>query len=236
MMLAKLKKLLMSENQSTRIDQAIVEKYISHPENPFLVSFPRTGSHWLRMLMELYYKRPTLVRAFYYPDNSDYLLVHTHDMQLSVERSNVIYLYRDPVPTVYSQMSFDNEDTHDQTRIAYWGDVYGKHLYKWLVTETFTTQKTVVTYEKMVSDMDSVFQAITAHLGGEYDAVKLKEVMAIVTKEEVKRKTEAHDERVVRLADGYQQTGKEFKEKYSDLVWQSVLKDRPELKQFFANL
>ena len=31
---------------------------------PFLVSFPRTGSHWLRMLMELYFDKPSLTRSF----------------------------------------------------------------------------------------------------------------------------------------------------------------------------
>ena len=86
------------------VDAESIRKFEDNPDNPYLVSFPRTGSHWLRMVMERYFGRPSLVRVFYYPERNDFLTLHTHDLELDVQRRNVIYLYRDPVETVFSQM------------------------------------------------------------------------------------------------------------------------------------
>ena len=80
------------------VDKLFLAKVLSDPDFPFLISFPRTGSHWLRMLMELYFEQPSLVRVFYYKDNDNYLCYHHHDEDLKlVDKKNVIYLYRDPV-------------------------------------------------------------------------------------------------------------------------------------------
>ena len=113
-------------------DRATIETFIRGPHNSFLVSFPRTGSHWLRMLMELYFGQPSLVRVFYYPERKDYLTLHTHDLELDEEYSSVIYLYRDAVDTIYSQLRYHQEDINSHERIAYWSDLYGRHLDKWL--------------------------------------------------------------------------------------------------------
>ena len=130
----KFKKLILSNpprNKSIAINNnKIIEKFSANHQNTFLVSFPRTGSHWLRMMMELYFERPSLVRIFYYPERKAYLTLHTHDLNLDVERSNVIYLYRDPVDTIYSQLQYHKEDIYDQERIAFWSDFYGRHLDK----------------------------------------------------------------------------------------------------------
>ena len=91
----------------------VLEAFTSNPESTFLVSFPRTGSHWLRLLMELYFERPSLVRVFYYPERTDYLTYHTHDLSLDVQHPRVIYLYREPVATIYSQMQYHGEDLAD---------------------------------------------------------------------------------------------------------------------------
>ena len=146
-------------------DQPILEEFISNPDNTFLVSFSRTGSHWLRMLMELYFERPSLVRVFYYPDRRDYLTLHTHDMDLEVERRRVIYLYREPVSTIYSQLNYYKENINDHQRIAHWADLYGRHLNKWLHTENFTVQKTILRYEGLVQDMSAEFAKLTEHFG-----------------------------------------------------------------------
>ena len=87
-------------------DKQVIEHFISSPASTLMVSFPRTGSHWLRMLMELYFERPTLKLVFYYPEVTDYLAYHTHDLSLDMEHPTVLYLYRNPVDTVYSQLSF----------------------------------------------------------------------------------------------------------------------------------
>lgn len=216
-------------------NQQIIEQFLNDSTNPLLVSFPRTGSHWLRMVMELYFKRPSLVRIFYYPDNINYLALHTHDIDLSVERENVIYLYRDPVDTIYSQMNYYKEDIHDKERIAYWTDLYGRHLDKWLHNETFTLKKTVLTYEGMKENMEREFRKITDHFGEQLDRNKLAKAVARITKEEVKKKTE-HDPQVVQLEYDYAAMRNDFKKKYSSFVWDIIFANREYLNQYFRQL
>jgi hypothetical protein len=217
---------------SLRVDQQIVERFESVSDNPFLVSFPRTGSHWLRMMLELYFQRPTLVRAFYFPESQDFLLRHHHDMDLHVERRNVIYLYREPVATIYSQLRYENEPLDAADRIAYWTDLYGRHLDKWLVQENFTTKKTVVTYEGLMSNLATEFAYVTAHFGRKVDSEHLHEVAAQVTKNEVKSKT-VHDEKVVTMGERYEISREAFREQQASYVWACLFKDREHLQQYF---
>ena len=116
-----------------------IARFDQEEKNTYLVSFPRTGSHWLRIIMELYYERPLLTRTFHFPNRRDYLLLHTHDMCLQIVRNDVIYLYRHPVDTIYSQLRYYQEPAHERLRILHWTQRYACHLAKWLVCERFTT-------------------------------------------------------------------------------------------------
>lgn len=217
------------------LDQVVIESFLMECKNTIFVSFPRTGSHWLRMIMELYFDRPSLVRVFYYPEKSNYLTLHTHDKDLSVERDNVLYLYRDPVETIYSQLNYYKEDIHDHTRIVYWADQYGQHLDKWLYSETFTKKKTVLTYEGMKCDMVNEFGKITDHFGEKLDVKALKKATDRITKDEVKRKT-GHDPQVVQLKTDYGDLRNNFRMLHGRLVWDSVLTNRIHLESFFKHL
>ncbi|MDQ7027007.1 MAG: sulfotransferase domain-containing protein [Anaerolineae bacterium] len=220
---------------SRRIDQELVERFEKNPDNPFLVSFPRTGSHWLRMMLELYFERPTLVRAFYYAQSDDFLLRHHHDINLDVQRKNVIYLYRDPVATIYSQLRYEKDPLDDKERITHWSDIYGQHLEKWLIQENFTTKKTIITYEGLKDNLNETFAQVTNHLGGTFDAERLQAVAAQVTKGEVKSKTQ-HDEQVIQLDSRYEISRDTFREQSGAYVLESALKDRESLRPFFAGI
>ena len=210
----------------------VINRFLANPENTFLVSFPRTGSHWLRMLMELYFERPSLVRVFYYPKCTDYLTLHTHDMNLDVERRRVIYLYREPIATIYSQLNYYKENIHDRQRIAYWSDFYGKHLDKWLHSENFTVQKTVLRYEGLVADIDAEFAKVTTHFNKPLDSAKLQFSATITTKEATKKKT-VHDTQVVNLGNQYEVTRQQFSDLYGQYVWKMVLLNREHLRKNF---
>jgi hypothetical protein len=219
--------------ESTAVaETSIIEAFVGDPANPFLVSFPRTGSHWLRMVMELYFERPSLVRVFYYPGRHDYLTLHTHDMDLDVMRQNVIYLYREPVDTIYSQMSYEKDDLEDPERIRHWSDLYGRHLEKWLYTETFTARKTVIRYDRLRDTPEPEFAKICAHFGQTLDADRLAKAMSRVTKEKVKEKT-PHDPSVITLGTGYEVTRQAFRQRHAGLVWETVLEGRARLRGAF---
>lgn len=150
-------------SQSIQISRDIVESKISDSGFPYLISFPRTGSHWLRMIMELYFEKPSLVRAFYYKNATSFTCYHRHDEKLEIQRKNVIYLYRNPVDTIYSQMNYYKEHIEDTYRIKYWANLYGRHLKKWLIDEAFTNKKTVLTYDGLKSNMEQEFVKICSH-------------------------------------------------------------------------
>lgn len=217
---------------SLRVDQQRVKQFDSNPDNPFLVSFPRTGSHWLRMMIELYFERPTLVRNFYFPDKTDFLLRHHHDKHLDVQRRNVLYLYREPVATIYSQLRYEQDPLDDRDRIAHWSDLYGQHLDKWLVQESFTTHKTILTYEGLKNDLVSEFAKVTAHFGQTLDAERLQRASAQITKDEVKSKT-GHDRQVVTLDDRYTMTREAFREQWAAYVRENVFQNHAHLIPYF---
>lgn len=223
-----------SEENSYRISNEIAEPFVADPNFPFLVSFPRTGSHWLRMMMEMYFEKPSLVRSFYYPDATDFTCYHRHDEDLLLERKNVIYLYRDPVPTVYSQMQFYKEDLKNEKRIAHWTGVYGKQLDKWLFKEKFTNKKTIVTYEGLRNDLNNEFKKITLHLGLPFDAEKLSSVQARVTKEKLKEKTK-HDPRVLNLSNEYETERKDFEKNNRQFIFEHLKAQNPDLPGLFNN-
>jgi len=213
------------------VDEKIVNKFIEDVNFPYLISFPRTGSNWLRLVMELYFEKPSLVHVFYYKDAKDFTCRHTHDVKLTTERKNVIYLFRDPVDTVYSQLNYDKLNTDNEIFIKYWANIYGLHLEKWLLKENFTEKKTIITYEGMKKNMANEFKKICHHLNKPFDENKLKMVLEKVSKEELKKKT-LHDPQVVNLSQEYDQKRKTFREKYSDLIMKCIHNQNIELKNF----
>ena len=223
------------ENQGNSIvvrDSYVISRFESNPDNSYLVSFPRTGSHWLRMLMELYFQRPSLVRVFYYPDRTDYLTLHTHDLALDVERRNVIYLYRNPVETIYSQLKYHQEDNRDPERVTYWSDLYGRHLNKWLFDERFTTRKTILRYERMKQDLDKEFARVCTHFSEDFDLETFVKIVSFVSKQHVKERT-THDPQVVQLDQSYTEERIQFLNEMGDLVWNAILDKRQHLSEVF---
>ncbi len=213
-------------------DQKIINSFTDKTDFPYLVSFSRTGSHWLRMIMELYFKRPSLVRTFYFNNASDFTCYHTHDIDLKLRRDSVLYLYRNPVETVYSQLCYYNENTGDQERRQHWTNLYARHLSKWLVHDDFTREKTVITYEGMRKNIADEFTKVCKHLREEFDLRQLESALEKVSKGELKKKT-AHDRQVVNLSAEYQKGRTVFIDRYSSQIFSETYSCDPELKNWF---
>lgn len=218
---------------SIQVNKRVVEEFITNPDFPFLISFPRTGSHWLRMIMELYFETPSLVRIFYYKDAADFTCYHRHDEELDIKRKNVIYLYRHPVDTIYSQLNYYKENGDDRKRIEYWANLYGRHLAKWLLEEKFTSKKTIITYEGMKKDMIKEFKKICGHFSAPFNREKLMPALKKVTKAEIKRKT-IHDKQVINLSGSYQLGRKKFKENHSLFIMDHIYYVNKELKRYLT--
>ena len=213
-------------------DREVIRAFIADPEHTFLVSFPRTGSHWLRMMMERYFERPSLTRVFYYPERTDYLTLHTHDLDLDLKRREVIYLYREPVATIYSQLNYHRLETDNRQAIVAWSNLYGQHLAKWLHDEDFSTHKTTLRYTQLQQDLVPTFEKICRHFGSELDPARLEAIARELTLPHTRAKT-THDPQAVNTSQVYRQNRDRFREEQGDLVWETVLSGRPFLEDFF---
>lgn len=210
-------------------DPVIIDRFLNNPDFPWLISFPRTGSHWLRMIMELYFEKPGLRRVFFYPDAKDFTCYHWHDVDLETRGVNsVIYLYRHPVDTVYSQLRYHKEDFRDIERVRYWADTYARHLSKWLFDESFTTQKTTIRYEGLRANPQEEFRKVCEHLGQVFDPARLEGALAKVSKEKLKTLTN-HDDQVVNLTREYDGERQGFRAAFAPLVLQTVTAADPRL-------
>lgn len=214
-------------------DPEVIKAFTDNPDFPYLVSFSRTGSHWLRMIMELYFEKPSLVRIFYFLDATQFTCYHTHDMDLKLRRENIIYLYRNPVETIYSQLCYYGENQNDTVRLQYWTDLYARHLGKWLVHDDFTRKKTVITYEGMMSDMHGEIKKICEHFDVVFDPVALDSVLRKVSKGELKKKSQ-HDQQVVNITNTYKIGREEFRNNHGTFILDNLYAMEPLLKRYFA--
>ncbi|MEM9821754.1 MAG: sulfotransferase domain-containing protein [Bacteroidota bacterium] len=178
-----------------------------------MISFPRTGSHWLRMLLEQYSDRPLLVRSFFEHRNQDYLLLHTHDMHLSEKRRSVIYLYRQPLDVVYSQMNFYQQDLRDLNLVIHWTNQYLSHLVHWLFLENHSVHKTIVCYENLKVDLVQEFCKVLQHLDLPLDLEKIRTLGRAIDKRKVAQNTQ-HDKRVVNQQADYEAQRIWFRQNY----------------------
>lgn len=216
------------------IDRKLWNRFLSDPKFPYLVSFPRTGSHWLRNVMELYFEKPALLRVFYYENPDDFTCYHIHDENLNFvkeEDRRIIYLYRNPVDTVFSQMNYYAEELGNEERVKYWADLYGQHLKKWLI-DLNTENQVVLSYDSLRDDFHKEFKKIVVFLGYKFDSKKLDKVLDLVSKEKIKKKV-SDDKNVIKNSEGYKERRAEFVERNKDLVWDCVLNQDIKLKGYF---
>jgi Tfp pilus assembly protein PilO len=87
----------------------------------------------------------------------------------------------------------------------------------------------------MKRDMVTEFAKITGHFEEKLDRRRLMKATERITKEEVKKKT-GHDPQVVQLTADYVDIRDEFKKLYSQLVWDTVLSDKPNIMGSFSHL
>jgi hypothetical protein len=219
--------------KSVGISNEQVVKFLENPDAPHLISFPRTGSHWLRMLMELYLAKPSLVRVFYYFDTQDYSCYHWHDEDLKYQLvRNLMYLYREPVNTVFSQMMYHKEDMSNENRIWYWSVLYAKHVSKWALDENIAQRKILLSYDAMNINLNEEFKKVCDFFNVDFDAEKLEKASLQVSKENLKKRT-AHDSQVVNIGTEYEKHRINFVEQNSEYIWRTFISVNSKLKNLF---
>lgn len=203
-------------------EKDFIKNFKSKEDSPYLVSFPRTGSHWLRMILEKYSDRPLLDRSFFEHDNSDYLLIHTHDMNLTIRPKNCIYLYRNAEDVIFSQLNYYKQDLNDDNLVIFWLYQYLGHVSHWVLREKSSQKKTLVKYEKLKGDYISQLKPIIEHLNLKWEEEKMKDIYQEIDKKAVAKKTQ-HDPQVISKKQQYEHQRFEFKNKYNDLFLNEII-------------
>lgn len=190
----------------------LVERHLADPEFPYLVSFPRTGSHWLRMLMEIYFDRPSLTLLFFrtLKETDTFTCFHTHDLELSVKARHVLYLYRNPVDTVFSQMSYHDQDLDSAELVEGWTELYARHVSKWVLDSPATGRRAILTYEGMRRNLAEEFPKVCAFFGEPFDAERLARAAAEVSKDRIRERTR-HDPKVISSGTDYESRRQSFR-------------------------
>ena len=213
-------------------DQKIWDTFLNNLDFPFLVSFPRTGSHWLRNVMELYFEKPSLMRVFFYKKPINFTCFHIHDQDLLFnEKRRVIYLYREPVATIFSQMNFYEEDLLCIERVEYWANLYGRHLEKWILHDELSIEKVVLNYEKFQIDFDKEFKKLSDFLKEPFHIDKLNKAKKKSSKDKIKEKVK-DDIRVIKDSNDYAEKRSLFIENNSELIKEVILKVDLKLLKF----
>lgn len=199
-----------------------VQKIIDEPNFPFLVSFPRTGSHWFRFILEKYSDRPLLIRSFFNHNNSNYLLFHTHDLNLNTQKKKVVYLYRNPTDVIYSQLNYYNQNINDKNLIHFWTQQYTGHLIHWLFNENFTEKKLIIKYENLQNDLSNEFQKVCSFFDLNWDEKRLIKIASSIDKEAIKKKT-YYDDKIIPRNKDYQKNKIIFKESYELFIQNLII-------------
>jgi len=212
---------------------------------PLFISFPRTGSHWINCVMELYFDRPRLreVRTTLFDKSrNDWMWFHDHDLDLKIDHPHVLYLYREPVSTFYSNLNYYCRVPEspffrkpplkvEEKAIKKCCADYLQHLQRWLLSDK--KAHTAVRYDRFKADRPAEFQKICRYFDRPFDLARMERAFATVTPEALAAQTVdpaalgAH-----LLTKSYDQDRQQFAEKWGKLIQTHVIV--PELRPYFA--
>jgi hypothetical protein len=189
-----------------------------HSSLPLWVSYPRSGSRWVK-----------LVTATYYGKAGGSLYVHDHDrsVNLSLPHENILYLYRNPDNVVFSLMraeSIKNTDENVAKEARRVRDHYAKY---------FAASKQLIRYERFQQDFAAEFAKVALFFTGkpDFDKEILGKCLKCADKPlQMGGKQTAYFNKGI-LLPGYEKERQLFREKFGDLVWRTAVP--PELRQHF---
>lgn len=196
-----------------------------------LISFPRSGCHWLMRVIELCTDRPRMSvqgqpLSWYNSKGSpwglhyhDYEFAnHTGDIKLIEDNlkpeklSNVIYLYRNPVDTLYSLFEFlDCPQTTENIRMA--AQSYYQHKEKWLNGADFIENFLTIRYEDLLDHGCETMEIVLDFLEEDYCRVVAEDAFNNVKHKTTALKRARNFGNLV-----YERHRLDFREKFSDII------------------
>lgn len=219
---------------------------------PVVVSFPRSGRHWLMLALECYFKESISYDDSPWSDNSlpsKMLFMHEDpNPEQFTQLNNYLCLYRrDIVSCIFSHMwkaqifshyDANNESDIQKLRNQRAGDSFLiEHLdfiTSWIRTfhPRFSSRNVVgvVTFEDMQRDLSDVLARVCEFIGEDYIPEEAARVNRECTKEVISELTEPFQ---VNTSDHYQNLRSDFRENYNDFIHDYFKQQSPELLNVF---
>ena len=214
---------------------------------PLFVSFPRTGAHWINCVMELYFDRPRLRQrrtTFLDRTRTDWRWFHDHDENLDLHQPKVLFLYREPIATIFSNLNYERQHAK-AAALAWWfyakpeteAEAVRRHCYayrshceKWLLSES--RARTVVRHDNFLTHRAEEFGRICEHFGEPLDHERIEQAFQTVTPEAlVARAGNTAEMGSHMLGQDYRARRREFEAQWGDFIREQVLTS--ELGPFF---
>lgn len=195
------------------------------PDRPWLVSFPRSGSHFLSLCLEVYTDGASPISNFLGLSGKslNVFRLHagefpsTHDLELKLLFRNVIYLYRNPVDTLYSYLQYEGFPA-DEKHVRMASDHWARHTRKWMFAEGKSRRKTMVCYERLMKDFPGEFAKVLRHLGLTEDRAKMEAARQGAGKQEIKKITRVKDPKVINDSEEYRLGRGDFVARFGPLI------------------
>jgi hypothetical protein len=192
-------------------------------EIPYYVGVSRSGSHWIRLVLEGYLDGKSPISSFIACKDDINVLYSrlndfkgTHDMELDFVYNNVIYLYRNPIDCIFSNLKYDGTAITDKSAVDYYLNIWILHIQKWVYDEKFTNKKVVLCYEKLKNNFVDEFSKLLIFLNLEVDADKIIESKEIYTKSKIKQIV--HDKKVINDESDYEIQRIKFIELFGEYI------------------
>ena len=176
---------------------------------PYYVGVSRSGSHWIRLVLEGYLDGKSPISSFIACKDDINVLYSilndfkgTHDMQLDFVYDNVIYLYRNPTDCIFSNLKYDGTDISDKSAVDYYLNIWVSHIQKWVYDERFTKNKVILSYEKLKNNFVDEFSKLLAFLNIEINTDKIIQSNQTYTKSKIREIV--HDKKVINNDSDYE--------------------------------
>jgi len=168
------------------------------------VSFPRSGRHWLSVMLELYNGGPALSDLFRDENAS---ITHRnswiHEDDLTFKGKRVLYLHRNPLdvmfslhthyatndPLIVETRHFGSDDpdvAHIEARLKGWMAKWTSHVIKWVYEPpSECKERLLLTYEAMAADTEGCLAKAVEFIwrGEKVQQLRCKACVQAVTKE-----------------------------------------------------
>lgn len=200
---------------------------------PLFISFPRTGSHWINCISEVYFDRPRLRAGrttFLNKNRKDWMWFHDHDLGLNIVHDNILYLYRNPVETIYSY-AMAERGLIKENFIVKKSKLYNKHLSKYLLEKKAMVS---IVYENFRNNFNNEYKKVSEFFGIPFNAEKLEKAKKIVNKESlinISRDKKFINKKLI--SKKYKNDRKSFMFEFGNTIKEIVI--TPNLESFFNN-